>query len=192
VEESLSSQKGSLGYTDDYVGSARDDRKHMKKVYYSFALLGALVVLSGCTAKYQEEGTNNKADDSAMMEGEHDGETMEDGDGETMDKTGDGAMEDESNMEAGTVKEFTVTAENFAFSQNEIRVKKGDTVKINFTSTDGFHDWVVDEFDAATERVNTGGTTSVEFVASETGEFSYYCSVGSHRQLGMEGMLIVE
>ncbi|MAZ41143.1 hypothetical protein CL654_03445 [bacterium] len=94
--------------------------------------------------------------------------------------------------EASNEVTFDITGRNFAFNQGEIRVKEGDVVTINFESTDGFHDWVVDEFSAATSRVSTGGKTSVTFTADKTGEFEYYCSVGSHRAQGMVGTLIVE
>jgi nitrite reductase (NO-forming) len=94
-------------------------------------------------------------------------------------------------------KIFKLTGEMFKFRLNgaeapELRVKQGDTVRIEFTSTDGFHDWVVDEFNARTERVNTGGSTQVTFVADKKGTFEYYCSVGQHRANGMRGNLIVE
>jgi plastocyanin len=96
-----------------------------------------------------------------------------------------------------STKTFELTGRDFAFfmdgeSRPEIRVKEGDRVRIEFTSTQGYHDWVVDEFDAATEKVNEGGSTFVEFTADRKGEFEYYCSVGSHRERGMWGMLIVE
>lgn len=81
---------------------------------------------------------------------------------------------------------------NFAFSEKEIRVKEGQTVKVVFTSAQGFHDWVVNEFNAATEKVRDGGVTEVTFVADKKGEYEYYCSVGAHRQMGMVGKLIVE
>ena len=87
---------------------------------------------------------------------------------------------------------FNITGKNFEFSSTEIRVKEGDTVTINFTSNSGFHDWVVDEFNAATARVQAGDSSSVTFVADKTGTFEYYCSVGSHRANGMVGKLIVE
>ena len=103
------------------------------------------------------------------------------------DGAGDGTFPAESRTLS-----FSLDAFNFGFSENEIRVKEGDTVTINLTSTDGFHDWVVDEFDAATERVQTDGTTSVTFVADKAGTYEYYCSVGQHRQNGMVGTLIVE
>lgn len=97
----------------------------------------------------------------------------------------------DSMMEKQT-KIIKISGVNFAFSQSEIKVKKGDIVRIEFTSEDGFHDWVIDEFNAATEQINTGNSSSVEFVADKTGVFEYYCSVGKHRELGMVGNLIVE
>jgi plastocyanin len=91
----------------------------------------------------------------------------------------------------GTTHTFDVTGVNFAFSMEEIMVKEGDTVTINFESESGFHDWVVDEFAAATDQVKPGTPTSVTFTASKKGTFEYYCSVGSHRAAGMVGNLIV-
>ena len=87
---------------------------------------------------------------------------------------------------------FDLTGNNYSFSESELRVKEGTEVTINFTSTGGCHDWVVDEFAAATDKVSAGGSTSVTFVADRTGSFEYYCSVGSHRAQGMVGTLIVE
>lgn len=107
--------------------------------------------------------------------------------GTMMDTTkGDGMMN------SGVIKTFDLTGKNFSFSQTEIRVKKGDRVLVNFTSTSGTHDWVIDEFNARTARVDGGKSTSVEFTADKTGTFEYYCSVGPHRSLGMKGKLIVE
>ena len=73
-----------------------------------------------------------------------------------------------------------------------ITVKKGDIVKITFVSADGSHDWVLDAFDARTPIINSGKSAVVEFVASQSGQFEFYCSVGSHRQLGMVGTLVVQ
>jgi len=93
---------------------------------------------------------------------------------------------------------FQLTGQNFAFYQGEVSnpdlvVQQGDLVRIEFESTEGMHDWVVDEFGASTEVVMTAdGMTAVEFVADQTGTFEYYCSVGSHRANGMFGNLIVE
>ena len=90
------------------------------------------------------------------------------------------------------VKAFVVTGQNFSFSLSEIRVKKGDKVKINIINEGGFHDWVLDEFNARTPRISDGETAEVEFTADRAGTFEYYCSVGEHRAMGMKGNLIVE
>lgn len=87
---------------------------------------------------------------------------------------------------------FEVSASNFDFSLTEMKVKKGDTVRVVFTNDEGTHDWVLDEFDAKTEMLNAGESAEVTFVADEAGEFEYYCSVGQHRSMGMVGKLIVE
>jgi plastocyanin len=105
------------------------------------------------------------------------------------------AIENDSGKEE--MKMFVMTGENFKFVMDgndnpEIKVKEGDRVRIEFTSTSGFHDWVVDTF-GATEQVREGeGMTSVEFVADKKGTFEYYCSVGRHRENGMKGNLVVE
>ncbi len=93
---------------------------------------------------------------------------------------------------ASAVKEFTVTGSNFSFSPNAIKVKKGDKVKITFKNAGGFHDLKIDEFGVATSKIQDGTQETVEFTVDKTGAFEYYCSVESHRQMGMKGTLIVE
>jgi len=115
---------------------------------------------------------------STSTDGVHDGDATMEGD----------AMEDRS----GEPMIFAIDGFNFGFSETEIRVKKGDTVRIDLTSTEGFHDWTIDEFGAATDSINTGESASIEFVVDQVGEFEYYCSVGNHRAQGMVGRLIVE
>jgi len=102
------------------------------------------------------------------------------------------APPDQASTPSPQAKVFNLTGKMFAFSQTEIRVNKGDTVTINFSSTEGFHDWTVDEFNARTKQVNTGEPASVTFTADKTGTFEYYCSVGQHRAMGMKGNLIVK
>lgn len=79
----------------------------------------------------------------------------------------------------------------FYFKPNEIRVKKGERVKIVFTNAGGVHNFVIDEFSVASDKISSGQTT-VEFTPDKTGTFEFYCNIGSHRQMGMKGNLIVE
>jgi len=92
---------------------------------------------------------------------------------------------------ADSIKEFHLNGFKYGYDPKEITVNEGDTVKIVLTSTDGLHDWVVDEFNATSARVRTGETTEVTFVADKAGTYEYYCSVGNHRALGMVGTLTV-
>lgn len=95
---------------------------------------------------------------------------------------------------AGAADAVTVDVSgiNFAFAPKEIKVKKGQTVTINFISDMGFHDLVIDELNVRTPQLKAPGTGSVTFVADKAGIFEYYCSVGQHRVNGMVGKLIVE
>lgn len=94
--------------------------------------------------------------------------------------------------DATLAKEFNISGANFSFTPNEIKVKKGDTVKINFTNQGGTHDLVIDEFNVRTKLVQSGESDTVEFVADKAGTFEFYCSVANHRAMGMVGKLIVE
>jgi plastocyanin len=154
----------------------------MKYVWY---ILAAVVVLGliwwvvqtqNAEAPVEEDTTEEVTDTPATTE-----ETTE----------GDPSAEDDAADEEDIVV-IDLTGKPFEFSQTEIRVQQGDRVRINFESTEGLHDWVVDEFNAATDQVMPGTPTSVEFVADQAGEFEYYCSVGQHRENGMVGTLIVE
>jgi nitrosocyanin len=90
------------------------------------------------------------------------------------------------------VKSFTVTGQNFSFTPSTLSVKKGDTVKITFKDVMGGHNLKIDEFGAATNVLKVGEQQTITFVADKTGSFQYYCSVGSHRAMGMWGTLKVE
>lgn len=88
---------------------------------------------------------------------------------------------------------FTVEGGNFYFKPNELRVKKGQPVTVTFNNVEGFHDFVIDEVAGAkTQRIQTGTSETITFTADTAGSFEFYCSVGSHRQMGMKGTLIVE
>jgi plastocyanin len=89
------------------------------------------------------------------------------------------------------VKEFTVTGSNFAFAPKSMAVKVGDKVRITFVNSVGMHDLRLDDFAVATKVLKAGESETVEFIATKAGSFEYYCSVGTHRQMGMVGTLTV-
>lgn len=98
----------------------------------------------------------------------------------------------ESATTSTAVKEFKIGGTNFKFDLTEIKVKKGDRVRVVFTSNMGFHSFVIDELNVKTADLGSGKSETVEFTADTAGTFEYYCSVGNHRQMGMVGKLTVE
>ncbi len=123
-------------------------------------------------------------------------ELMEDSTNPTSATQEDITMQQESASEAsveeGTLKEFTVISKPFLYNQKELRVKKGDTVRITLDNQEGTHNFVIDEFNAKTKTLNAGQEETIEFVADKAGTFEFYCSVGNHRAMGMVGNLVVE
>lgn len=109
----------------------------------------------------------------------------------------DGAMMDQESatgesMMMGEVKTINVEGGAFYYKPNEIRVKKGEKVKIVMKSVDMMHDFVIDELGVKSPIIKSGETGTVEFTADKAGTYEYYCSVGQHRAQGQVGKLIVE
>ncbi|KKS31185.1 MAG: Blue (Type 1) copper domain-containing protein [candidate division WWE3 bacterium GW2011_GWF1_42_14] len=86
---------------------------------------------------------------------------------------------------------ITIEGSSYKFSPNTISAKIGDKVIVEFKNIEGFHDFKIDEFNAATKVIKTGETDTVEFIVDKAGTFEFYCSVGEHRNMGMVGALTV-
>lgn len=91
-----------------------------------------------------------------------------------------------------TVQKITVTASNFSFDPKMLTVKKGQPVALTFKNSEGAHDFVIDEFTVKTKIISSGQSETVTFTPDKTGTFHYYCSVGNHRAMGMQGTITVE
>lgn len=97
------------------------------------------------------------------------------------------AMEKES-----AVKEISMIARSWEFEPSEIRVKKGDKVRLSVTSEDITHGIFIKGHDVST-HLQPGSTEVLEFVADKAGEFEYFCNVpcgSGHTH--MKGKMIVE
>lgn len=107
-------------------------------------------------------------------------------------KAAENMMEKENK---GAVKEFAMDSyydsKGVWFSVKEIRVKKGDRVRVTVTNTKGMHDFVIDEF-GVKQETSLNEKTVIEFTADKAGSFEYYCSKPGHRAKGQWGKLIVE
>ena len=89
-------------------------------------------------------------------------------------------------------KSFTITATQWAFSPDTIRVNEGDLVRLTVKSLDVTHGFMIGDYDI-NKVLNPNETVVIEFTASKKGTFSFRCSVqcgGGHPD--MKGQLIVE
>lgn len=86
--------------------------------------------------------------------------------------------------------EVSMEAANFSFTPNVINAAPDDRVSINFTKNTGFHTFVIDEIGV---EFGIAEGEKLNFTApSEPGSYAFYCDIGSHRAMGMEGSLIVK
>lgn len=166
---------------------------------YLLSLLAILVLAACNTPVNAPEGNSDTTGDnmedtqmadnpsSSAQDDTMDDEMMDD-DNMDNDMVGGDAAVDETPGEYGA----TLIGSNFMYDIDEIRVKKGDTVRLTLRIAEGRHDLVIDEYDVRTDVLSGDEEQTIEFVADQVGTFAYYCSVGSHRANGMEGTLIVE
>lgn len=74
-----------------------------------------------------------------------------------------------------------------------LRAKVGDTLEITVSSGEGAeHDIVFPELNQASKKFDgKTGAVKLSFKLTQSGKFSYICSIPGHRQIGMEGVLEV-
>jgi nitrite reductase (NO-forming) len=74
-----------------------------------------------------------------------------------------------------------------------LRANVGDTIELTLASGEGAeHDIVIPDFKVQSKPFSAAsGPTTVRFTVTQSGSFTYYCSIPGHRQIGMEGVLEV-
>lgn len=79
----------------------------------------------------------------------------------------------------GQDREFTVVSKKleWAFEPEEITVDQCDRVQVTVINEDNFdHGFAIDAF-GISQRLPANGTIEVDFVATKSGTFPFYCSV---------------
>ena len=82
-------------------------------------------------------------------------------------------------LDTGIVRELTLTAkkDQWKFEPDDITVNQGDRVILTIVNEDDYdHGIAIDAF-GVSERIPALGTITVQFVATQPGEFPFYCSV---------------
>lgn len=94
---------------------------------------------------------------------------------------------------ASPEKEIVVSGDEYSFSPTSISLTQGETVKVTFKNTGGLpHNFVITELGISTKTIPGGQEDSVTFTVEKTGMYAFFCSVGNHRQLGMEGEVSIK
>ena len=95
-------------------------------------------------------------------------------------------------VQTGEVKEFKMTAKQFAFEPATIEINKGDKVRLIVTSLDVPHGISIPEY-GINERLDPGKEVKIEFTADKEGTFTAFCSVfcGSGHS-NMKGKIVVK
>ena len=92
----------------------------------------------------------------------------------------------------GDDSEIRVTARKYEFSPNEIKVKRGDHIRLVITALDRTHGFKLEAFHVD-QKLSKGEPVTVEFTADQTGTFpfecSHFCGLGHQK---MKGHLTVE
>lgn len=111
---------------------------------------------------------------------------------ETPTTTQEPAPQIETATPSSEVQEIKVSGSEFVFSPKTLTVKAGEKVRIAFKNNGKLsHNITIDELNVASKTISSGETDTVEFVAQKTGSYVMYCSVGNHRQRGLEGSVEV-
>jgi plastocyanin len=100
--------------------------------------------------------------------------------------------EDQKEATDEDVQEITIEAMEYSFSPKTITVAAGSKVRLTLVNKGRMsHDFVIEGEEITTRLVAPGESATLEFTLADAGTYTYYCSVGLHRALGMEGSLEV-
>ena len=86
-----------------------------------------------------------------------------------------------------------ITAKKFEYSPNEIRIKKGVPVILEFTSLDRVHGFTVPDLGGIRATIEPGKVTQLRIMAPKAGTYEFHCDLfcGDGHE-GMTGKIIVE
>ena len=86
-----------------------------------------------------------------------------------------------------------ITAKKFEYSPNEIRIRKGVPVILEFTSLDRIHGFTVPDLGGIRATIEPGKVTQVRIVAPKAGTYEFHCDLfcGEGHE-DMTGKIIVE
>lgn len=164
--------------------------------FTSAVLFMALLLITACSkpAVYEVPDTDstNPTTAEGIAEGEPNPDTDENGPDED-DAIAEPTPSDEPTQEPAAetsgALQLSMTSTNFVYTPNVISAQVGQEVVITMTNT-GTHDFVIDEL--GVRQALAAGVNTIRFTPSKAGTFEFYCSIGSHREMGMKGTITVK
>lgn len=90
-------------------------------------------------------------------------------------------------------QQITVEGTEFSFSPSTITVKKGQMVQVTFKNIGKYpHNFTLSDLNVKTKTIMPGQEDTITFTPTQTGSFTYICTVPGHADRGMKGTLIVQ
>lgn len=91
------------------------------------------------------------------------------------------------------IKEITIISTEFNFNPSAVTVEAGEEVRIVFENAGKTsHNLVIEGLEVKTKTISGGQTDTIEFTVTNSGTYTFFCSIPGHRVAGMEGNLKVE
>jgi cytochrome c oxidase subunit 2 len=92
-----------------------------------------------------------------------------------------------------TERVIKITAKKFEYTPNEIRIKKGVPVVLEFTSLDRVHGFTVPDLGGIRATIEPAKVTQLHIMAPKAGTYEFHCDLfcGDGHE-GMTGKIIVE
>ncbi len=156
------------------------------KHFLTLTSVAGLAILTACSSTPAGDNTGAMSSSSSAMMSSDSSLMMSDSSSSAMMQ---------SSSSANTVSEtkvIAVTAANFTFTPNVIRIKKGDKIQLKLVGSEGMHGLAVDGL-GINVKVSTGDTVMVDIPTDTTGTFSFRCSVPcgpGHKE--MVGTIVIE
>lgn len=89
---------------------------------------------------------------------------------------------------AAAATEVTIVADEYHFRPDHVQVSRGQLVTLTLKNVGSVsHTLYIPELEVSVPLVAPGGRATVTFTPDRVGEFSFYCTVANHQQLGMVG-----
>ena len=95
-------------------------------------------------------------------------------------------------VETGVTKDVYIDGTNWNFAVTGDSINKGDRVRMHVKGSEGVHGIAIPGLGVNSNPIPVGEVRTIEFVASDSGSFEYFCNVpcGSGH-MKMRGQLIV-